>query len=57
MCNTCNCNVMKYISMIKIEAPRMALKVVDEAIQMHGAHGVSQDSRLGAMYTGSWNHL
>eukprot|EP00750_Incisomonas_marina_P015932 INCI18801.1.p1 GENE.INCI18801.1~~INCI18801.1.p1 ORF type:complete len:452 (-),score=66.68 INCI18801.1:885-2240(-) len=42
----------KYISMIKIEAPRMALKVVDEAIQMHGAHGVSQDSRLGAMYTG-----
>ena len=42
----------KYIAMIKREAPRMALKIVDEAIQMHGAHGVSQDSRLGDMYTG-----
>jgi len=43
----------KYISMIKIEAPRMALQVVDEAIQMHGAHGVSQDSNLAAIYTGT----
>ena len=25
-------------------------QVVDEAIQVHGAHGLSQDSRLGAMY-------
>ena len=39
--------------MIKIEAPRMALQVVDEAIQLHGAHGVSQDSRLADMYTGA----
>ena len=27
----------KYIAMIKVAAPRMALKVVDEAIQVHGA--------------------
>ena len=38
--------------MIKVAAPRMALKVVDEAIQVHGAHGVSQDSGLPGMYTG-----
>jgi len=42
----------KYIAMIKVAAPRMALKIVDEAIQVHGAHGVSQDSRLSEMYTG-----
>ena len=29
-----------YISMIKVAAPRVALKVVDEAIQIHGVHGV-----------------
>jgi len=42
----------KYIAMIKVDAPRMALKIVDEAIQIHGAHGLSQDSRLSEMYTG-----
>jgi len=42
----------KYIAMIKVAAPRMALQVVDEAIQVHGAHGVSQDSKLPGMYTG-----
>ena len=42
----------KYIAMIKVAAPRMALKIVDDAIQIHGAHGVSQDSRLSGMYTG-----
>jgi len=30
----------------------MALKVVDEAIQMHGGAGVSQDFPLARMYTG-----
>jgi len=40
-----------YVSMIKVAAPRVALRVLDEAIQVHGAHGVSQDSRLGTMYT------
>ena len=42
----------KYIAMIKVAAPRMALKVVDEAMQVHGAHGVSQDSKLPGMWTG-----
>merc|ERR1719436_281392 len=41
----------KYIAMIKVHAPRMALKIVDDAIQVHGAHGVSQDSRLSNTYT------
>jgi len=27
----------------------MAYKIIDEAIQIHGAHGVSQDSRLNGM--------
>jgi len=39
-----------YISMIKVAAPRMALKIIDEAIQIHGAHGLSQDSRLSDEY-------
>merc|ERR1712083_1049210 len=41
----------QYIAMIKVDAPRMALKIVDDAIQVHGAHGVSQDSRLATAYT------
>ena len=40
-----------YIAMIKVAAPRMALKIIDDAIQVHGAHGVSQDSKLSDMYT------
>ena len=40
-----------YIAMTKVDAPRMALKIIDEAIQVHGAHGVSQDSRLTDLYT------
>lgn len=39
-----------HIAMIKVAAPRAALHIIDEAIQIHGAHGVSQDSRLAAMY-------
>jgi len=39
-----------YIAMTKVDAPRMALKIIDEAIQIHGAHGVSQDSRLSDIY-------
>ncbi|PHR62484.1 MAG: acyl-CoA dehydrogenase [Robiginitomaculum sp.] len=41
-----------YISMIKVAAPSMALDVVDEAIQMHGGLGVSQDTPLATMWTG-----
>jgi len=40
-----------YIAMTKVDAPRMCLKIVDEAIQVHGAHGVSQDSQLAGMWT------
>merc|ERR1712063_123947 len=40
-----------YIAMTKVDAPRMCLKVIDEAIQIHGAHGVSQDSKLTDLFT------
>ncbi|MEE9590252.1 MAG: acyl-CoA dehydrogenase family protein, partial [Hyphomicrobiaceae bacterium] len=42
-----------WISQVKVVAPRMALKVVDEAVQMHGAMGISQDTPLAEM----WTHL
>jgi len=41
-----------YISMIKVAAPRTALKITDEAMQMFGGTGVSQDTPLAAMWTG-----
>lgn len=40
-----------WISMIKVAAPLMALKVIDEAMQMHGAMGISQDTPLAAAWT------
>jgi len=40
-----------YISMIKVAAPRTALNVIDEAMQMHGGLGVSQDTPLAYMWT------
>ena len=40
-----------WISKIKVAAPLMALKVVDEAMQMHGGGGISQDFPLAAMWT------
>lgn len=36
------------IAMIKVQAPRMALKVIDDAIQAHGGAGVSEDFPLAA---------
>jgi acyl-CoA dehydrogenase len=39
-----------WISMIKTVAPNVALSVVDEAIQMHGGLGISQDTPLAGMY-------
>jgi len=42
-----------WIHQIKVVAPRMALKVVDEAVQMFGAQGISQDVALAGM----WTHL
>ncbi len=40
------------IAMIKIVAPSMALEVIDRAIQLHGALGVSQDTFLAHAYAG-----
>jgi len=40
-----------WISKIKTAAPLMALKVVDEAMQIFGATGLSQDTPLAAIYT------
>jgi acyl-CoA dehydrogenase len=38
------------ISQTKVAAPRMACRVVDRAIQIHGAAGLSQDTPLAALY-------
>src|SRR5579862_5389563 len=40
------------IAMIKVVVPRMTLRVLDRAIQAHGAAGVSQDTPLA----GAWAH-
>jgi alkylation response protein AidB-like acyl-CoA dehydrogenase len=40
------------IAMIKVAAPRMALKVIDDAIQAHGGGGVSDDFGLSKAYAG-----
>jgi len=41
------------ISQIKVIAPRVALDVIDQAVQMHGGAGVSQDFPLASM----WVHV
>jgi alkylation response protein AidB-like acyl-CoA dehydrogenase len=38
------------IAMIKVAAPRVALRIIDDAIQAHGAAGVTADSGLAASY-------
>ena len=40
-----------YISQIKVVAPNMALKVIDQAVQMFGAQGISQDTPLAMAWT------
>ena len=42
-----------WISQIKVVAPRVALKITDEAVQMFGAQGISQDTPLAR----SWKNL
>jgi acyl-CoA dehydrogenase len=42
-----------WISQIKVIAPQVALKVIDEAVQMHGAAGISQDFSLAR----AWQHV
>jgi len=41
------------IAMIKVQAPRMALRILDEAVQAHGGAGVASDFGLAA----SWASL
>jgi acyl-CoA dehydrogenase len=40
------------LAMVKVVVPRMTLRVLDRAIQAHGAAGVSDDFPLAAM----WSH-
>ena len=40
------------IAMIKVAAPRIALKVIDDAIQAHGGGGVTTDYGLAKHYAG-----
>ncbi|HEX3808450.1 MAG TPA: acyl-CoA dehydrogenase family protein [Rhizomicrobium sp.] len=40
------------IAMIKVAAPRMALKIIDDAIQAWGGAGVTTDPGLARMYAG-----
>ena len=42
-----------WISQIKVEAPRIALEITDQAVQMFGAMGISQDTPLARQ----WTHL
>jgi acyl-CoA dehydrogenase len=39
-----------WISKIKAVVPQITLDIIDNAIQMHGAHGLSQDFPLASMY-------
>ena len=40
------------IAMIKVQAPAMALRILDDAIQAHGGAGVSEDFGLAAAFAG-----
>jgi len=41
------------IAMIKVIAPNVALRVIDRAIQAHGAAGVCQDTFLASAWANS----
>lgn len=41
------------IAMVKVQAPMMALKIIDDAVQAHGGAGVSDDLLLAS----DWAHI
>ncbi|RPI13923.1 MAG: acyl-CoA dehydrogenase [Lysobacterales bacterium] len=45
-----NKSAQKEIAMIKVVAPNVACEVIDQAIQLHGGAGVSDDYGLGWLY-------
>jgi acyl-CoA dehydrogenase len=47
-----NRRAMTEIQAIKIAVPRAVLRILDRAIQVHGAAGVSSDTPLAALYAG-----
>jgi alkylation response protein AidB-like acyl-CoA dehydrogenase len=40
------------IAMVKVQAPNMALRIIDDAVQAHGGAGVSQDFGLAYSWAG-----
>ncbi|HWW11099.1 MAG TPA: acyl-CoA dehydrogenase family protein [Brevundimonas sp.] len=45
-------NAKSEIAQIKVAAPRMALQIIDDAIQAFGGAGVSEDTPLAELYAG-----
>jgi len=45
-----NKSAKQEIAMIKVQAPNMALSIIDDAIQAHGGGGVSEDYGLASAY-------
>ena len=47
-----NAEARVWVSAVKAMVPERACEIIDEAIQMHGATGVSQWTPLADMYAG-----